>query len=171
MVERIESMRKCQQAGYPVRVRLSPILPVKGWQEENREMIELLFREVTPDLITFETIRFLDYAEMRECFDTSLLDDEFLQTMKEAEGKQHSQGCQAPDEYRAMVYDFTISELERVSPDTPYAFCREKLTLWERFSPSFDGHLQCPDDYLCNCGPRSAPATIEVARHPSLLKH
>jgi len=157
--DRIEAMRCCQDAGYPVRVRFSPILPVKNWREENREMIELLFDSVRPDVITMETIRFLNYADMVEVFDLSLLADDFLRVMKDRTGPPEFQGCELPDDYRSMVYEFMISEIERVSPETPYAFCREKRDVWDRFADRFVSHGQDPDHYVCNCGPKSAPAT------------
>ena len=38
MEARIEAARKCQEAGYLVRYRFSPIVPVRNWREENREL-------------------------------------------------------------------------------------------------------------------------------------
>jgi len=160
MEERIEAMRKCQEAGYPVRVRFSPIIPVKNWREENREMINLLFSKVKPDVVTIETIRFLNYEAMCKYFDLSLLDGEFVEVMKNAPRLKHPHGCEVPDDYRKMVYRFIISEIERISPDTPYAFCREKRTVWDYFGDDFARHNQHPDRYICNCGPTSAPATV-----------
>jgi spore photoproduct lyase len=158
--ERIESMRKCQDAGYPVRVRLSPIIPVRNWRAENREMLERLFQAVTPDVVTFETIRFLNLKAMKESFETSLLDEEFVSAMETAPEKPANQGCEVPDDYRRMVYAFIIAELERLSPRTPYAFCREKRDIWDCFAPDFARHGQTPDWYLCNCASDSAPATV-----------
>ncbi len=166
MESRIEAIRKCQEAGYPVRVRFSPIIPVKGWREENREMIELLFSKTAPDVITIETIRFSDCEAMRRIFDMSLLDEEFVRAMKDAQGQPCAPGCEVPDDCRTMVYQFVISELERVSPQTPYAFCREKRDLWEHFADDFARHRQHPDDYLCNCGPYSAPQTAGAGADP-----
>ena len=170
MEGRIEAVRKCQEAGYPVRVRFSPIIPVRGWRDELREMIELLFAAARPDVITFETIRFLDYAQMRELFDLDLLDGDFVLTMQQAQGKPHGQGCEMPDDYRRHVYQFVIAELERVSPRTPYAFCREKRDLWEHFADDFARHGQHPDDYVCNCGPYSAPCTVGPEAAPRQLR-
>lgn len=166
MEARIESIRKCQRAGYPVRVRFSPIIPVKNWREENREMIKLLFGSVKPDVVTIETIRYTDYKAMCRIFDMSLLDDEFVEVMRAAMGRPHAGGCEVPDEYRKMVYRFIISELERVSPQTTYAFCREKRELWEHFAADFARHGQHPDDYVCNCGPYSAPRTVGAGAAP-----
>ncbi|MFO8006210.1 MAG: hypothetical protein R6V05_00585 [Candidatus Brocadiia bacterium] len=160
MQARVEAVRKCAQAGYPVRVRFSPIIPVDGWREENRRMIERLFSCVEPDVVTIETIRFLDYAEMERLFDLSLLDGEFVEAMRKAMGSEHGQGCQVPDEWRIRVYRFILDELERVSPATPFAFCREKRELWDHFAEDLARHNQDPDSYVCNCGPYSAPQTV-----------
>lgn len=161
MEQRIEAMRKCRQAGYPVRVRFSPVIPVADWREENRLMIEELFGAVRPDVVTIETIRFLDYEAMERHFDMSLLDEEFVGVMSAAAGLPHAQGCEVPDGYRKEVYAFLFAELDRVSPETPVAFCREKRDLWLHFADYFARHGQTPDDYFCNCGPYSAPATVQ----------
>ncbi len=157
MHERIASARRCQEAGYHVRFRLSPIIPVRNWEAENREMIETLFSEVRPDVITFETLRFLNYDAIEESFDLSLFDPKFVQIMKENQGEKHLQGCQIPHDYRKMVYRFIIDELERVSPQTPYALCRAPRIMWDELADDFAPHGQTPDYYVCNCGPTSAP--------------
>jgi hypothetical protein len=159
MDRRIESMRKCADAGYPLRVRFSPIIPVTDWRKENRRMIEDLFAAVSPDVITIETIRYVDYEGVCRLFDMSLLDEEYVRRMQAAQDEPDEWGSELPDDFRTMVYDFVISEIERVSPETPYAFCREKRTVWEHFGDELARHGQGPDDYLCNCGPFSAPAT------------
>ena len=155
--DRIESARKCQEAGYHVRFRLSPIVPVKNWEDENRELIELIFSETQPDVITFESLRFMDYDALNSSFDTSLLDPEFLHLMKEFMGQKHLGGCQIPHWYREKIYRFIIDELERVSPETPYALCRASRAMWEALEDDFARHGQGPDYYVCNCGPYSAP--------------
>ena len=160
MEARIEAMRKCQQAGYPVRVRFSPIIPVRDWRGENREMIDLLFREVAPDVVTIETIRFLNYDQMAESFDLSLIDPEFLAALDAAPRKPDTQGGEVPDPWRGLIYDFIFTEIGRVSPDTPIAFCREKRSMWDRFAEPLARWGQGPDAYLCNCGPFSHPATV-----------
>ena len=159
MADRIEAMRKCQEAGYPVRVRFSPILPVRNWRDENREMIERLFDSVTPDVVTMETIRFLDYDRMSACLDLSLLDEEFVEIMKGQTSSPAYQGCELPDDYRREVYEFFFSQIDRVSPATRIAFCREKRDMWGQFADALARRGQDPDHYMCNCGPTSAPAT------------
>ena len=161
--ERIEAARQCQEAGYPVRIRLSPIIPVRNWRDENREMIEELFAHVRPDVITFETLRFMDYTDIKADLDLSLLDEEFVRIMEDTQGTKLAQGCQIPHDYRYGVYRFIIDEIERHSPETPYALCRASRAMWEDLAEDFTRHGQHPDHYACNCGPTSAPGNELLA--------
>jgi hypothetical protein len=157
MEERIEASRKCEEAGYHVRHRFSPIVPVRNWREEITEMIELLFATVEPDVITFETLRYVDYDQLCGDFDLNMLDPEFVELMETDDREEFPRGDEIPDQFRRTVYRFVIDELERVSPETPYAFCREQLTTWEHFAQDLDRHDQHSDRYVCNCGSYSQP--------------
>lgn len=157
MEERIQASRKCEEAGYHVRHRFSPIVPVKNWREEIREMIELLFANCSPEVITFETLRYTTYDHLRSDFDLDLLDPEFVDIMRNDDREDVQFGEEVPPEYRRKIYRFVIDELERVSPQTPYAFCRELRDTWEFFAGDFDRHNQHPDRYVCNCGAYSHP--------------
>ncbi len=157
MEERIEASRKCDEAGYHVRHRFSPIIPVRNWREEMREMIELLFANCNPDVITFETLRYMNWEQIEDSFDVDLLDEEFVEVMRTDDRETFPRGNEIPDEYRHKIYRFVFDELQRVSPETPYAFCREQRDTWEYFAEDFERHNQRPDRYVCNCGGYSAP--------------
>ncbi|MCD6360727.1 MAG: hypothetical protein J7M38_07660, partial [Armatimonadetes bacterium] len=145
MHQRIEAARKCQEAGYHVRMRFSPFIPVRNWREECTEMIEALFADVQPDVITFETIRFMGYEAIMRDFDPDLLDPEFVEVMAATRDTKTQHGEEVPMDYRRAMYRYIIDELERVSPQTPYAFCREARTTWEYFADDFGRHRQHPD--------------------------
>ena len=160
MEDRIESIRKCQQAGYAVRVRFSPIIPVKNWRQEHEDMIKLLFDRTVPDVLTIETLRYMDYNAVCNAFDTSLLDEEFLEAIKGEQGKEVTYGSQIPDDFRKQVYEFVFEQVDRYgTPATKIAFCREQRTMWDAFEATFKKHGQNPDRYMCNCGPYSAPVS------------
>ena len=163
MTERIEASRKCQEAGYHVRHRFSPFIPVRNWREECTEMIEALFADVKPDVITFESIRYLDYVGITRDFDPDLLDPEFVAAMEAVAGVNVQSGEEVPMDYRRMMYRYIIDELERVSPETPYAFCREMRSTWDYFADDFARHGQGPDHYVCNCAAYSAPGNPLLA--------
>ncbi len=154
---RLRSAAKCQEAGYPVRFRYSPIIPVKNWRQELREMVEMSFDLCRPELITFESLRYLRYQQVAATMDVDTLDSEFLASLKGAPETPPQPGSEIPQEFRWKLYQAVIDELERVSPSTPYAFCREARVTWEHFADDFGRHGQHPDHYVCNCGPNSSP--------------
>ena len=153
--ERIEAAAKCQQAGYPVRFRFSPIVPVRGWREENRELIERMFQRTRPDVISLCMFGWMDFDLAKECLDLSLLEEKFVRAMEGSApflaGRRYGP---LPHEARAEIYEFLIGEIRRVSPDTPIALCLDTPAMWAQFR---DQLRQGPDDYVCVCGPYCTP--------------
>ena len=50
--ERILAMRRCSDAGYPIRVMLMPIIPVADWRQVYGDLLEHLLSQVPLDRIT-----------------------------------------------------------------------------------------------------------------------
>jgi len=152
---RIEAAATCQQAGYHVRFRLSPIVPVKGWREENRTLIELMFERTRPDVVALCMFGWMGYETARACLDVSLLDEKYVAAMQAAapflEGRMYGP---LPHEARAEIHGFLIREIRRVSPTTPIALCLETPAMWAELK---DAHRQDPDRYVCVCGPYCTP--------------
>ena len=159
MEERIEASRKCEEAGYHVRHRFSPIIPVRNWRDEISEMIELLFANCTPDVITFGRCAICATvgSEGQLSISTCSIRNSLLTIMKKDTRESVQSGEEIPPEFRRTIYRHVIDELERVSPQTPYAFCRELRDNWEFFAEDFARHNQHPDCYVCNCGGYSNP--------------
>ena len=156
MEARIASARKCQQAGYTVRIRLSPMVPVVGWQEEIRHMLARMFDEVTPDLITMEPLRFCTYETLLNDFPPDSIDPEFMRAMADIPAEaEHWEKSEFPDDYRVKMFKLVLDEVARRSPRTPVALCREKRRVWDALADDFKRMGQYPDDYVCNCGPTS----------------
>lgn len=158
---RIEAAAKCQEAGYHVRFRFSPIIPVRGWRDENRELIELMFRRTRPDVISLCMFGWMDQAAARSCLDFSLLDEEFAAAMDSAapflKGKRYGP---LPHEARAEIYRFLIAEIRRERPDIPIALCLDTPAMWAELR---DEVRQDADNYACVCGPLCAPGNPQLA--------
>ena len=160
MADRVEAARRCQQAGYLVRFRFSPIVPVRNWREENAELIERIFERTRPDVISLCAFGWMDYAAASRCMDMELLDPEFVAAMEaaapflEARGYTGGGGRPIPHDARVVMFDFLISEIQRRSPDTVVALCLETPEMWRVFA---DRIGQDPNEYVCNCGPQCTP--------------
>ena len=156
---RLEAARKCQEAGYSVRVRLSPIIPIVGWQDDIQAMIRRMFEEIVPEVLTIEPLRFHTYEQLRENFRPGLLDPEFLESMLTIPDDVPAwQKSGFPTEMRLKVYRTVLEEVAAVSPKTPVAMCREQREVWDALSDDFGRMGQHPDDFVCNCGTYSAGA-------------
>ena len=157
MEARIASARRCQEAGYTVRLRLSPMVPLRGWQEDIRHMLGRVFDEITPDLITLEPLRFCTHEVLLSDFPEDSIDPEFMAAIAaipaDADDLTKSE---FPDEYRIRMYRQAVGEIAKRSPRTPVGLCRETRRVWDALADDLNRMGQRPDDYVCNCGPTSA---------------
>ncbi len=159
--ERIAAARKCQQAGYHVRVRFSPIMPVRNWREENATMIEELLANVKPDVITIDLLAHMPGERLDANFDTDLFDPEYLQKTRDIYAGPHPGVPISPagkqiwhHADRATVYRHFLDQIHLHDPDCPVSFCDEIPAMWREFAPQLAGD---PDDYACTCGPTCVP--------------
>lgn len=157
MHARIAAARKCQEAGYTVRLRLSPMVPLVGWKEEVPEMLSCVFDEIIPDLITLEPLRYCTHQTLLSDFPAGSIDPEFMAAMAGVpdDADDWTQN-EFPDDLRIRMYRLAIREITKRSPRTPIAFCREKRRVWDALADDLERLGQSPDDYVCNCGPKSA---------------
>ncbi len=165
---RIRAAAMVQEAGYRVRVRFSPIVPVWGWREENREMIAALLEAVRPDIITMDLLGWMNPAAIEEVLDVSLIESRFIDGMRQL----YKDGPPGPaywptskhifpHELRKEVYDFFIDEIRRHDRDVMIALCNETREMWAELGPRLE---QSPERYVCGCGPDSVPGNPLLRR-------
>ncbi|MBM4044281.1 MAG: hypothetical protein FJ279_04140 [Planctomycetes bacterium] len=156
--ERLAAARKCQQAGYPVRFKFKPIIPVANWRQEATDMLEKLFAAVQPDNLSMEMLFWYGdtVAQVKEMFDMSLFDPELIKLMekREADGLVTDQMHPFPDEFRAEVYGHYIDEIRRISPDCRVSLCAETKAMWDILGPKL---RMTGNSFVCNCGPICVP--------------
>jgi len=156
--QRLEAARKCQDAGYSVRFKFKPIIPIANWREEATQTLEMLFDAVRPDNLSMEMLFFYGdtVAELKQTFDMSLFDPDLIKLMekREADGLITDQMHPFPDDFRAEVYGYYVDEIRRLSPDTRVSLCAETKSMWERLSPKLG---MTDRKFVCNCGPVCVP--------------
>ena len=155
---RIEAMRKLQQAGYIVRARFAPIVPLKNWRQEYHDMIQALFSQVDPDVLSIDTIQRMSAKTVHRSMDVSLWDPSFAEAMDmaaiEMDGKYFGP---LPHEKRLEVYRFIIDEVRQVNKRIPIGLCLESYEMWQELDSELGGMR--PERYMCNCGPTCTPGT------------
>ena len=163
--QRVEAARRCQQAGYTVRFRFSPIIPVRNWQEENAELIDLIFARTKPDVISLCPFGWMSVESARAALDFSLLDPQFVAAMEsaapflKARGFSSGGGHPIPHDARAYMIKFLIDRIRSHSRTIPISLCLETVEMWALFAREL-GMPVSPDKkstYYCTCGPLCTP--------------
>jgi len=160
MEARVEAAAKCQKAGYIVRHRFSPIFPVKNWREENSELIELIFQTHNPDVISLCAFGWMSFTAAKPCIDLDLLDPGYVKAMEAIEPFMAERGYTSggnrpiPHEPRLIMFDFLIDEIRKRSSKCIISLCLETEEMWAILGKKMG---QIPSNYVCNCGPYSAP--------------
>jgi hypothetical protein len=170
MHERIAAAEKCQRAGYRVRARFSPIIPIKNWQAENEAMLEAYLGKVKPDVLTIDMFKWIEPRRVRDIFDLSLWDEEFVGWVDKFAAMEPAQRPQPiipngkqlfPHELRARVYRFFVKKIGELAPDTRVALCGETPEMWDELRDELG---MTPDRYVCACGPDSVPGNPLLKR-------
>ena len=158
---RIEAMRRCAAAGYTVRARISPIVPLAGWRAEFSDLVDALFSAVTPDIVTIDVVGWCQPEALAETMDISLLETPFQTELRALMGT----GNRTAGKYlfshtlRLSALRHAVLELSGRSPETPVALCNETRRMWHDLADVF---AMKPGGYVCCCGPDSVPG------HPTL---
>jgi hypothetical protein len=155
MARRIEALRRCQEAGYRVRVGFSPIIPVRLWREEATECLERLFEAVRPETVRLWVLSLMSPKGAAAAVGLDRLDPAFAEMVRRNSSYRPNEIFDQPfpHEARAEVYAWWLDELRRISPGTPVSLCSERRELWDALG---DRLRMSPDDLYCCCGGRSA---------------
>jgi DNA repair photolyase len=152
---RIAAMAKLADWGVPVRVKLKPILPVRGWRESFAGLIEELLRKVKPETLGFSSLVWMTCEHFERTFDTDLIDPTFVEAARAArEDMSESSHGPFPHEKRAELYRFMIREARKYNPGIPLFLSTETGEMWDELS----GELgQNPRRFFCGCNPVQGP--------------
>lgn len=151
--QRLKAMRKCQEAGYIVRCRFSPIIPFKNWKEENIAMIEQLFQAAQPDVITIQPL-LSNETSFSQFIDQNQIDEEYWAT--DSNFKKAEPGGPIKFDKKLQINQFIIKEIKRRSPKTHIALCCNSPKMWKELEGEISG---TPEKFICNCGNLCNPGT------------
>jgi spore photoproduct lyase len=136
---RLQAARQVEQAGYPLRIRLDPIVPFDGWQAAYAETVKTIFENVTPERITLGTMRFEDgFHKMRNSIFASGPElPAMLSEMQPMFEQKAFPGKSRPsigkwsftEAKRVEIFDFIIREIRRYS-NCLIALCKESEEVW-----------------------------------------
>jgi len=131
---RIEAGRKLSQAGYEVRIRIDPIVPVPDWKIQYTNLIDQIFTSFTPERITLGSLRGLQSTI------NGSTDRSWLQYLSE----NSNWGKKVDFKTRYEIYATIINLLKNSYNYTNVALCKETLAMWGRLGMDYK-------KIKCNC--------------------
>ena len=165
MDQRIEAARKCQEWGMPVRFKFKPIIPVREWRDEAREMIRSVFDRTQPDSLSMTVLMWMGFEDMASCMDLDLLDPGFVDAARKAAGSdcEHKRLCPFPHEVRREIYEFYHREVRAIDKEVPLTLSTESLAMWKDLGATLG---VSPGNYTCGCGPCAVPGLRTLPANP-----
>jgi spore photoproduct lyase len=133
-IKRIQAAKRLHEHGYPVRVRIDPMVPVNGWKECYKSLVHEIFKNFYPERITLGTLRGLN-TTIRCAKDTSWV--KYLD-------EKSNWGLKPRFKVRYEMYRFIIDLLEEEYRYKSFGLCKETVGMWRALELDYK-------DIKCNC--------------------
>ena len=131
---RIEAGRKLSQAGYEVRIRIDPIIPVTDWRTYYTNLIDQIFATFVPARITLGSLRGLQTTI------NGATDKSWQEYLKE----NSNWGKKVEFNTRYEIYATIIDLLKQKYSYKEIALCKETLATWAELGMDYK-------KIKCNC--------------------
>lgn len=120
VTKRIEAAKKIFDAGFEVRIRIDPMVPIENWQKHYNQLLEMIFNNFTPERITLGSLRGLQ-STINGCMDKS-----WVKYLKE----YSNWGKKIDFETRLNMYKTIIQKLKDTYKYHKVALCKESIRTW-----------------------------------------
>jgi DNA repair photolyase len=134
VMKRIEAAAKVYKAGYEVRIRIDPMVPIDNWKKHYLQLLDIVFERFSPERITFGSLRGLQ-STINGCSDKS-----WVRYLKE----KSNWGKKIDFETRFAMYSTIIEYLRTRRNYRRIALCKETVEMWGKLKMNYR-------KIKCNC--------------------
>lgn len=121
---RLDAMRRCAQAGYPVRAVLMPIIPLADWQETYGQFMATLLESVPLSRITLGSI--CSYPQAQRLMELKLGRQNAISTLLGRGPTKSDDGrLRFSRSTREEVYRYLVESIRRQRPNLEIGLCLE----------------------------------------------
>jgi len=144
--QRVVAAKKVADAGYTVRVRFDPMVPVPNWSKKYIEAIDETCKVITPERVTLGTLRGLP-STLGAC--ARAQDPLFFKSWTQYLTESSNWGKKTEFELRFKMLSVAIGAL-KVNGISKIAVCKDTREMWRCLQSEFgmDYH-----EMTCNCLP------------------
>jgi len=133
-IQRINSAKKLHDAGFQIRIRIDPIVPIQSWEEDYQIIIDHLFSKITPERITLGSLRGL----------RSTLNNTKDRSWVRHLDEQSNWGLKISFNKRLEIYSYIIDYLKETYSYQSVALCKESIEVWQKLGLDYKA-------IKCNC--------------------
>ena len=160
---RIDALGAMQRAGYPTRVRFSPLVPLRSWRRDYEALVARIARVGSPELFTLWTLSMIELAELPSIVPLEALDPEVLAELRAAApALRGDKGAPFPAETRTRIYREITGMISAALPEARVSLCLETPAVWDSMAELVPARMR--DRFLCNCGPRATPDAVRLVQ-------
>jgi len=134
VLKRIDAAKKVFEAGYEVRVRIDPMVPIDDWEKQYLQLLDLIFKNFVPERITLGSLRGLQ-STINGCTDRS-----WVKYLKESS----NWGRKVDFKTRYDMYSKIIHKLRTKYNFDKIALCKETVQVWKALKMDYK-------KIRCNC--------------------
>ena len=134
VLNRIKAAEELHNAGYEVRIRIDPMVPIDNWEKSYQELIDYVFSRFTPERITLGSLRGLQSTI------NGTKDRSWVHYLKETS----NWGKKIDFTTRLKMYSSIIAYLEQEYKYHNVAFCKETKAMWQKLGMNYK-------NIKCNC--------------------
>jgi len=134
VMRRLDAARQLEDAGYEIRIRIDPIVPIDDWQKHYIKLLDEIFSRFKPSRITLGSLRGLQ-STINNTNDRSWVN--FL--------KENSNwGKKIDFTTRFNIYKTMLEHLKNNLGYTDVALCKETVAMWKKLKLNWH-------KIKCNC--------------------
>jgi len=134
VLNRIKAAEELHNAGYEVRIRIDPMVPIDNWEKSYQELIDYVFSRFTPERITLGSLRGLQSTI------NGTKDRSWVHYLKETS----NWGKKIDFTTRLKMYSSIIDYLKQEYEYHNVAFCKETKAMWQKLGMNYK-------NIKCNC--------------------
>ena len=131
---RIEAAGLLNDAGFKVRLRIDPMVPIEGWKESYSNLLENVFSRLTPERITIGSLRGLQ----------STINNSKDRSWTEYLDERSNWGKKIGTATRKEMYTTLTTTLKQSHGFRKVAFCKETVQMWKDLGMDYK-------KIRCNC--------------------
>ena len=134
VIDRIKAAKKLYDAGYVLRIRIDPMVPIENWKKEYTLLIDTIFKNFEPERITMGSLRGLQ----------STINNSKDKSWTKYLSETSNWGKKVDIGHRLAMYSTIINYLKTKYNYNEIALCKETIDVWNRLNLDYK-------EIKCNC--------------------